>query len=343
MQKMTAVGYHDALRFLKAALPADFTLESESIESGEVRIDPPGSLAPVVVRFVDSVRAGAPGGVVPVRVLNKASSQTHRDLRREGTPFIDLSGSVHLRGGGVFVDRDGLPPVRPVADDESRSRRRLIDPYADRASRVVRVLLSHARSIRWSVSSLAEQADVNVSTASRVGRELVRQELLEDEQPGQGSRSRLFVPDPDALLEDWTRKYSWRDNETLRVAAPVGSTKRFIERLPRLIEASPWALSMQAGASLIAPHADFDIVHIYVESPAAVVSAQGWDPSPAGQVVLMTPKYDESVWFGMTRTRGLPIVSSLQLALDLWHYPVRGREQARHVVETVLRPVWEGK
>lgn len=343
MQKSAEVGYRDAHRFLKAALPSDFTLEPESVERMEVRIKPPGSLGPVIVRFVDSVRAGSPGEVVPVLVLDKASSATHRDLRRDGTSFIDLSGSVHLRGGGVFVDRTGLPPFRPTTGGASATRRRLIDPYADRASRVVRVLLSHARSSRWSMSGLAAEAEVNVSTASRVGRELVRQGLLEDEQPGQGSRSRLFVPDPDALLEDWTQKYSWKDNESLRVAAPAGSTKRFISRLPRLMNTPRWALSLQAGASFVAPHADFDIVHIYVESPSSVMSEQGWNPSPAGRVVLMRPIYEESVWFGMIRTGGLPIVSALQLALDLWHYPVRGREQARHLVETALRPVWEGE
>jgi hypothetical protein len=34
-------------------------------------------------------------------------------------------------------------------------------------------------------------------------------------------------------------------------------------------------------------------------------------------------------------------VSPLQLVLDLWHYPVRGREQAQHLIEAILEPIWD--
>jgi hypothetical protein len=56
----------------------------------------------------------------------------------------------------------------------------------------------------------------------------------------------------------------------------------------------------------------------------------------------MLPYYSDSVWWALERRRGLPVVSALQLALDLWHYPLRGREQAEHLLETQLRPLWEG-
>jgi hypothetical protein len=38
----------------------------------------------------------------------------------------------------------------------------------------------------------------------------------------------------------------------------------------------------------------------------------------------------------------VPVVSDLQLVLDLWHYPLRGREQGEHIRDTILRPVWDG-
>jgi hypothetical protein len=48
------------------------------------------------------------------------------------------------------------------------------------------------------------------------------------------------------------------------------------------------------------------------------------------------PFYTHSAWHGAQSAHGLPVVSTLQLILDLWHYPIRGREQAEHLITHVL-------
>lgn len=40
-----------------------------------------------------------------------------------------------------------------------------------------------------------------------------------------------------------------------------------------------------------------------------------------------------SVWYRADSHRGLPVVSVPQLLIDLWHYPVRGLEQAEFLME----------
>lgn len=50
----------------------------------------------------------------------------------------------------------------------------------------------------------------------------------------------------------------------------------------------------------------------------------------------MAPFYMDSVWRGTRSVHGLPVVSTLQLILDLWHYPIRGREQAEHLITQAL-------
>jgi hypothetical protein len=67
-----------------------------------------------------------------------------------------------------------------------------------------------------------------------------------------------------------------------------------------------------------------------------VGEAQGWEPAEGGNVVLLKPWYRTSVWHGMHEVSGIPVASPLQLALDLWHYPLRGREQAEHLLDIVL-------
>jgi hypothetical protein len=195
------------------------------------------------------------------------------------------------------------------------------------------------------MQELAVAAGVDVSTASRTIRELRRRQLVRDESPGQGRRSSISVPEPEALLEDWSRSYRWKDNHNLRVAAAIGSTTRFIKRMPELFGEERWALSLQAGASLVAPHADFDVIHVYVETESldAYAIEKEWEITPSGRLCLMKPFYTESVWYRLQTIDGLPVVGTIQLVLDLWDYPVRGREQARHLVDTVLAPIWNAR
>jgi hypothetical protein len=338
LQKNAGSKFSAAFHMLKDALPEDFSIGTRSDDrhpwAFEIRAPSLEPLEGVLVASPDA--PGSKRGVCIV-VLDGGSEREHDNLRRAGVSFVDLSGVVHLRAPGIFVDRTGLTPMELYASPSTR-----VDPYADRASQVVRVLLMSPRARRWSTSGLAVAADVDVSVASRVVRELRRRQLVLDEAPGQGRSSRIGVADPMALLADWTRRYSWDDNRLLRLAAPVGSVTRFLSRMGDLFTGRRWALSLQAGASLVAPYAEFDVVHVYVDASAEGVALdRRWESSPSGKVILMESAYVNSVWFQQQRFDKLSVVSPIQLVLDLWHYPVRGREQADHIVETVLRPLWD--
>jgi hypothetical protein len=128
--------------------------------------------------------------------------------------------------------------------------------------------------------------------------------------------------------------------------SPVGDPKKFLPRLRPTLEGRRWALSLHAGASLVAPHAEWRRIHLYLDADPsgarALARAAGWRWVQEGVLSLMLPFYSESVWRDQEVRRGLPVVSVLQLALDLWHYPLRGREQAEHLLETKLEPLWHG-
>lgn len=327
-----------AFQLLKAALPADVEIGTLNREdpSRTLELRAPW-IEPTAVRFVQSHEAGGPARTLSIVILRGDTPGERDRLRKAGTSFIDLSGIVHLRAQGLYIDRTDLDGVKLPVSPSGK-----IDPYSDKASRVARVLLTNPQARRWSTSELAAEAGVDVSTASRGIRALRSRDLVVDEAPGQGRRSRIGVRDPVALLRDWTRRYSWSDNRQLRVAAPVGSIARFLPRLADLLSDGRWALSFHAGASVMAPHSDFNIIHVYVEgSPEALAMEQGWEPSASGRLVFLTPAYRTSVWFQEQCIGGVNVVSPVQLVLDLWHYPVRGREQAEHIIDTVLRPVWE--
>ena len=151
------------------------------------------------------------------------------------------------------------------------------------------------------------------------------------------------LADLDTVIEAWTHAYDWRMNRSLSVEAPVGDFERFLRRLPRTFgEDQRWALTLHAGASRVVPHATWDRAHIYVELPsgqrkqglAAVAARAGWQPASDGRLVLLAPHYRMSVWHGVRTLERLPVVSDVQLMLDLWNYPVRGREEAEALLQS---------
>jgi hypothetical protein len=77
---------------------------------------------------------------------------------------------------------------------------------------------------------------------------------------------------------------------------------------------------------------------VYVDAPDeaalhAIAAKERWPAGSDGKLVLMCPYYRKSVWDNVQSIRQVPIVDIVQLLLDLWRYPVRGREQAEHLLE----------
>lgn len=280
--------------------------------------------------------------VTEVRVLADVEGRRELEsLRRANANFVDLeSRTVRLSIRGLLIDRV-LPPE---ADDASESRPRTgADPFADRASSVVRVLLRDALSPApraWGVRELASTCHVDRTTTSEVLRQLHEWRLVSSERNAslRGRPVTARVIDVASLIDRWSASYDWTMNSRLAVHAPIGNVERFLARLPELLRGRRWALALQAAASRIAPHAAWDRVHVYVDARGAnrlraVATECDWEPGDDGQLVLMAPYYDRSLWSGITRLGRLPVVGIEQLLVDLWRYPVRGREQAEHLLE----------
>lgn len=150
-----------------------------------------------------------------------------------------------------------------------------------------------------------------------------------------GRRVMAKLAEPRALIELWTARYRWENNSALAVTAPIMDTDRFLRQAAKTFRNHRWALTLLAGAWQRIQHSPTETFHIYVECSSiaqlrAVAIEAGWNPDPSGRVFLMKPKYTTSVWHGLQSlgSNEVPVVSDLQLVLDLWHYPVRGREVA---------------
>jgi hypothetical protein len=105
------------------------------------------------------------------------------------------------------------------------------------------------------------------------------------------------------------------------------------------------ALGFQAGAYLVSPYSTFNQVHLLVDGPSFdmirpdIERQLELEPRKEGaNLILVRPYYKYSALFGARKIDSWWVVSDVQLYLDLSRYPLRGQEQAEHLLEKVIRP-----
>lgn len=275
-------------------------------------------------------------------ILRKGSPRIQRQLRGHRQNFVDLTrGDVYINLPDLLVDRAVRPTKRADVTRSAPSslRRSLVDPFADRASLLTRVLLD-SPGMTWTVTGLAEEARVSSMLSSHIVRQLAAAQIVMTEKQGRKLLVRLLAPR--ALLEAWVARYDWRRNAALPLAAPVGDEERFLHRFAGLMKKRRWALTLLAGAWRRTRYAPADRLHAYVDVATdaelkGLGTELGWTPDQSGKLVLMRPSYRTSVWHRVETVRDVPVVSDLQLIVDLWHYPLRGRETAEQLFSRVER------
>ena len=136
-----------------------------------------------------------------------------------------------------------------------------------------------------------------------------------------------------AMVTEWSREYDWRDNIILEVGAPVESVKRFLFRIRSGLSDIRWAVTLHAGASVMATRTPVENINIYVDLDTEeeiwnLARNMNWNPEEGGKLRIWAPKYRTAVWRRISDIQGIPVVSPLQLILDLWNHPDKGRETA---------------
>lgn len=262
----------------------------------------------------------------PVVVAPYVSLRGRQILRQSRVGFLDLAGNCLLEFDGVYIER--TEATKPPA--ARRQQRALFAPVS---SRIHRVLL-HNADRRWTLRDLAEEADVSLGLAHRVVQRLLAETFLE-------KQGRLLVlRDPSGLLQTWRDAYQYSINEVRTYHAPARTPQQLIRRISEAAcrMKGRYALTLHAGASLVAPFVRFTDVHVYTEE-----SVETWvgaldlrEVEFGGDFSLLKP-YDAGVFYAAHEVDGTVVVGDVQLYLDLYHYPARGREQADFLRERRLK------
>ncbi|NPV54762.1 MAG: hypothetical protein HPY71_14815 [Firmicutes bacterium] len=273
-------------------------------------------------------------GLVPLILSDYLSKEKRDECKGAGVSFIDLSGNAYISCEGIYIEREGFPNKYP-------ERRLGRGPFSDKASLILRVALED-RSRSWGVREVAQAADLDPGFVSRMMRELEIRGYFGKE----GRKYKLL--DAKSLLEDWVSAYDYRKNEEKGYFCLADGPGEILDRLRDVggHKGLSYALSFQAGANLVAPHAVYNEVHIYLKDESCREFLERRlklrEVERGANIILCYPHYKHSAFHRMHQVDGLWVVSDLQLYLDLYKYPLRGQEQAEYLYKRRLKKLIEG-
>jgi hypothetical protein len=288
------------------------------------------------------------------------SDRAQHELRAIGVNYVDLTGTVYIREPGLYIDI-GSPSVAGGSAEAFQEEPTIhlssvdaVNPFTDAASMVLRLLL-HDPSRAWRIQDLANAGAMSAGWVTTVARALESRGYATRSQHGSGRDSDLRIADPVATLQDWSAAYSWRANTIVSYSVPFEYSE-ILQRLPAICNRVGLAdaddrlqlgLTLLSGAERYAAHVQHEQVHLYASAQALAPftdlvqrTLHGEVVAQGGNLHVLQPYYRRSVFVHARIIGGFPVISPVQLYLDLIRYPVRGPEAATVLARAVLGPAW---
>ncbi|MBF6613854.1 MAG: hypothetical protein IVW55_12070 [Chloroflexi bacterium] len=256
-----------------------------------------------------------------------AISRSSRELLRdEGLAYWDQSGSLYLEvpWAFYFVDRS----------KQGKSERPIRNIYRGSTAQVLHAMLIEPDR-RWHVQELAEIAGVSPSTVHEVFTFLENQ--LWAEKVGSGPSTVRTLTKPGALLDAWAGEHSLKQYKTRRFYRWVQSRGKLKSDTLKLLhdDGMDYALTLASGAEYVAPYTtSIDNLHILVPETADITTLAergGLKPVESGENITFLVSSERSPLMFRQHLEDTDIADNIQLYLDLWAWPRRGKEQAEHL------------
>jgi hypothetical protein len=316
--------YHDIIVDVKAGVES-WRLLIETKWTGEPRLARQACLSLLSTTQTQT-------NTYPVFAAPYIGSQSRQICKDLNVGFIDLSGNCRLIFGNVYISRENFPNVHI-------ERRQIKSIFSSKTSRIIRTMLEEPKKY-WHVVELAKAADVSLGLVSKVKQKLFNLEYVISDD------SSFKLHNPELVLKNWSHEYSYKDNEILYCysSAHVHENEQKLGNfcIEKNIQV---ALTLFSGAAWSAPsiHGTFP-ASIYVNAnPKQIAQEMNWKAVPSGANVILLKPYDDYVlkYTQKIEKAWFPIVSDIQLYLDLSSYGGRGEDAAQFVLEQKLRPKWK--
>lgn len=261
---------------------------------------------------------------VELVVVDRAPPGLQKTAEEEGLNYLDLHGRGRVVAPGLVYVASPRLDLGKVAPSRS-------SPFAQKASRVVRALLSNPQQ-PWRLSDVAVLSHLNPGNVHRALAALVDLGMVERDEDA------YLVADPGSLLEAWGDQ-AQRPREQMRLRC-AGDLREFVRDLIGRLDGAG-VVSGELAAEDLAPYlpAQSAIVHCLDAERFAGLAGDAPGPSlrfglARGEVLVDLA--DEGYGDFRSERSGLPLASPSQVYVDLVRDRGRGREAAEHLRRSVL-------
>lgn len=246
------------------------------------------------------------------------SEESARLCKEAGVGYLDLAGNASLSFDHIFIETRS-------SENPFHEKRAVKSVFSPKATRVIRLLLQGPLH-SWRVAELAKAAEVSLGHVSGVRQLLLAHEWAAEDKSG------LRLIKPDAVLDAWAALDRWDNRTTEReYSLLINDPSEIAEKLNKQLGKQRHAFTQWFAASRRHPHASVPLVTAYVDrfpdDEALKKHLLARPVSSGGKLRLVIPK-DEGVFRPSQTIKGLPLVSDVQIYLDVIHAGLRGDEAA---------------
>ncbi len=269
-----------------------------------------------------------------VMIAPYISDQTAEICREAGIGILDFAGNCRLAFDDVFIETKG-------ASNPFAKGRNLLTLYYPKSTRILRVLLNNAQK-NWKMQDLAREANVSLGQVSNV------KNLLDSREWVSVTKEGLRLARPKELLEEWAGRYEFNEVNHFERFYTLQSFEESMKKLSgnelgsRILNYSNrFALTGFSGSNLLFPYIRSKTISLYVDDVDFWVPRLGLKRVESGENVFLIRPYDEGVFYGAKNEKGVPVVSTIQLYLDLKTSGGRGEDAAETLLKEVIEKQWQ--
>ncbi len=211
--------------------------------------------------------------------------------------------------------------------------------YANRSSIVLGWLLkTGVGKEKFSLREVAKESGVSVGLVQRVFSHLVHHGFIQAE--GIRTTKRFFIKNPDTLLKNWIEHYSIiKKCKMWTFRSGLSTREALLNALKKSSLQSQIALALHSAAEAHGyKNTNLTTLELYLLEPGAkkkLENALELEPQERGYEVLLIEPYYKSFLKISPELHQLRVSPALLTFLDLYHFPLRGIEQAEFMAERI--------
>jgi len=205
--------------------------------------------------------------------------------------------------------------------------------YSDRSALILDWLLREGiKSQELSVRNMAKETGVSLGLVQRVFEILVLKGILETE--GIRTAKKFFLKNPKLLLESWLEHYSIVKKCKMRTyRSGFQDKKELLEALEKSKLSKKVTLALHSAVEVLGcKNTNLNTLELYLLDPLVRPQLEKkllLEPQEKGyEVLLIEPYYKSLLRAAYDSSQNINASPPILTFLDLYHFPLRGQEQA---------------